>query len=62
MIPNSSFIISKEKFYLFRTTSPDVGWMSPSKSLSRVDFPTPLGPTMATREVISIAKSRFLNK
>jgi len=45
----------------FIRISPSLGCKSPVKSLRNVDFPTPLGPTIATRELRSTPKSTFLN-
>mmetsp|Transcript_9587 Transcript_9587/g.31740 ORF Transcript_9587/g.31740 Transcript_9587/m.31740 type:complete len:247 (-) Transcript_9587:509-1249(-) len=42
-----------------RLHQPLVGRMSPSNSFKNVDFPAPLGPTMATRLSISSPKSKF---
>lgn len=46
----------------FIRISPIVGCKSPVNSLRNVDLPTPLGPTIATRELRSTPKSTFLNK
>lgn len=46
----------------FIRISPTVGCKSPVNSLRNVDLPTPLGPTIATRELKSTPKSTFLNK
>ena len=34
----------------FRKNGPVSGWENPAKRVARVDFPAPLGPTMAMRE------------
>jgi hypothetical protein len=43
----------------FFRTSPWIGVKSPVSNFRKVDFPTPFGPTMATREAMSIPKSHF---
>lgn len=46
----------------FFNNSPLLGIKSPTRSLRKVDFPTPLGPTIATREFKSIPKSTPLKR
>mmetsp|Transcript_10802 Transcript_10802/g.27305 ORF Transcript_10802/g.27305 Transcript_10802/m.27305 type:complete len:183 (-) Transcript_10802:172-720(-) len=49
--------LKRPMLMLLRTTVPAVGSMSPWMSLSRVDFPTPLGPTRQMRLSIDSWKS-----
>lgn len=45
----------------FLRTSPTTGSNSPINNFKKVDLPTPLGPTMAIRLLISIPKSVLTN-
>ncbi len=44
-----------------RSTVPDVGFWSPARILSRVDFPDPLGPVMQRDRPVSTDRLMFLN-
>lgn len=50
----------RTKRWFFRT-SPCFGSSSPINNFKNVDFPTPFGPTMATRLLKSIPKSVLTN-
>lgn len=52
------FLITKRWFLL---TSPWQGSKSLTSNFKNVDFPTPFGPTMATRLLKSIPNSVFIN-